>query len=465
MDEIKKILQLVANGDISPEDAETIFDRWKEQGKQIVIDSTALNHLSKNVSKPVTENKSEVINHGDEPVNLTDILSAEMTGLIATIFKINPNQVSLAMPIKNYGIDSVSASQITMHFKDKYQLQITPPMLYEVRSLLEYIEQLINLYRPQLANYHNDNKEVISDVVIPILAQSVSDVKQDALYSKDEALFEGKQDFETMWSKIEHNVLDDKKIEPKIPAVEMPEGQSILVSLNKEVVELINFGKGEPLLLIGGLGSNYSMWQFLLPSLATHYKIIVYYPPGHGKSTISQSKSKISDIAELLHECLLQMNISNPIHVVGHSSGGSIALELAINFPKLVKSLTLISTSSKVNRQEDAFEKSLSEFEKIKTTFPNPSELFPYITPEVTNYFKQVYQNYDSTKLLSSIHAPTLIISGDEDEFIPIENSIAIQNEIGSSGLVTIMHAGHFAVLTHAEIIYKKMKHFYDRID
>ncbi len=57
----------------------------------------------------------------------------------------------------------------------------------------------------------------------------------------------------------------------------------------------------------------------------------------------------------------------------------------------------------------------------------------------------------DSTPLLASVAVPTLVITGDEDELIPIDESRAIAAAVRGATLVVIPHAGHLSNLEQPE--------------
>ena len=55
------------------------------------------------------------------------------------------------------------------------------------------------------------------------------------------------------------------------------------------------------------------------------------------------------------------------------------------------------------------------------------------------------------TPLLAEINVPTLVITGDEDELIPIDESRAIANAVHGATLTIIPKAGHLSNLEQPE--------------
>jgi pimeloyl-ACP methyl ester carboxylesterase len=101
-------------------------------------------------------------------------------------------------------------------------------------------------------------------------------------------------------------------------------------------------GRGQPLLLLHGIGLSRDSWQPVLPDLIEHFDVLAVDLPGFGASpplpdNIAPSPARLANaVAGLLRE----LDIEQP-HVVGNSLGGWVALELAHIHP--IASITLLS--------------------------------------------------------------------------------------------------------------------------
>ena len=107
-------------------------------------------------------------------------------------------------------------------------------------------------------------------------------------------------------------------------------------------------GNGEPVLFIHGLGSSSHDWRYQLDFFADYYKVITYDIRGHGLTDSSNSQISISLLAEDCSELIKSLNISPP-HIIGISLGGMIAFQLAVSYPQLVKSLTVVNSIPEFN--------------------------------------------------------------------------------------------------------------------
>jgi pimeloyl-ACP methyl ester carboxylesterase len=105
-------------------------------------------------------------------------------------------------------------------------------------------------------------------------------------------------------------------------------------------------GQGEPLVLIPGTGFSGEVWKpFQLPRLSQSLNVILHDPRGCGRSSRLQSSCTIDQMACDVAALLDHLEIDST-HVLGHSMGGRIALALALNFPRKVRSLILASSGS-----------------------------------------------------------------------------------------------------------------------
>ena len=103
-------------------------------------------------------------------------------------------------------------------------------------------------------------------------------------------------------------------------------------------------GKGDPLLLLHGLGGAAANWLALAPLLLPGRRLIVPELPGHGGSSPLPAAPSLNPYADRLG-LLLEHEGAAPAAVVGHSLGGAIALRLAIRRPETVSALVLAAAA------------------------------------------------------------------------------------------------------------------------
>jgi pimeloyl-ACP methyl ester carboxylesterase len=103
-------------------------------------------------------------------------------------------------------------------------------------------------------------------------------------------------------------------------------------------------GRGEPLLLIMGLGASTLSWADQIPAFAREFRVIAFDNRGAGRSDKPAVHYSIAQFADDTAGLMDALAIDSA-HVYGQSMGGFIAQELALRHPQRVTTLVLGSTS------------------------------------------------------------------------------------------------------------------------
>jgi pimeloyl-ACP methyl ester carboxylesterase len=96
--------------------------------------------------------------------------------------------------------------------------------------------------------------------------------------------------------------------------------------------------RGDPMLLIHGSWSDHSIWSPVIAGLSEGFRVLTYDRRGHSKSEKTSSQGSGEEDAADAAALLARLNLV-PAHVVGNSSGGSIALKMAVIQPQVLRSL------------------------------------------------------------------------------------------------------------------------------
>jgi pimeloyl-ACP methyl ester carboxylesterase len=101
-------------------------------------------------------------------------------------------------------------------------------------------------------------------------------------------------------------------------------------------------GAGEPVLLLHCSAGSSGAWLPVMEHLSRDFRMLVPDLLGYGRSAPWPRNAKLQPEAELgVVEAVLDA-VARPVHLVGHSYGGTVALNAARRFPQRVSSLTLI---------------------------------------------------------------------------------------------------------------------------
>lgn len=106
-------------------------------------------------------------------------------------------------------------------------------------------------------------------------------------------------------------------------------------------------GRAPKLVFIHGLGGSQSTWQVVLGDLVETYRVTAIDLPGHGasdKADPTTTDYSIGGLTSAVAEAIAALK-AGPAIVAGHSLGGAIAMQLALNRPELVNGLVLINSA------------------------------------------------------------------------------------------------------------------------
>ncbi len=100
----------------------------------------------------------------------------------------------------------------------------------------------------------------------------------------------------------------------------------------------------ETVVLVHGFGGDLDNWLFNVDVLAEAATVHAVDLPGHGQSVKTVLDPTVSGLADVLIDFLNELEIESA-HIVGHSLGGAVAIEVASRLPDRVRSLALIASA------------------------------------------------------------------------------------------------------------------------
>jgi len=189
------------------------------------------------------------------------------------------------------------------------------------------------------------------------------------------------------------------------------------------------YGEGRPIILIHGAFFTIDMnWSQLIPELSKTRKVIAVELQGHGHTQYSDRKLSFPTLASDVAGVMDHLKIDSA-DVAGFSMGGSVAYELAIQSPKRVRKLVIISSTYKssgwtpeVNNAFKALKPEFFAATPIKTAYdavaPDKTKWTSFIEQMIA-FAQTPFDLGDSN--ISKISVPVLIISGDNDGLDKIE--------------------------------------------
>jgi len=124
--------------------------------------------------------------------------------------------------------------------------------------------------------------------------------------------------------------------------------EPIMVNAGSWTVRVLRMGPdvphetAAPIVLIHGFGGDLLSWQMNQPDIATDRAVYAIDLPGHGGSSKAiDGDGSVAWLAGTVREALNALEIHR-VHLVGHSLGGAVALQMALDEPARVASVTLV---------------------------------------------------------------------------------------------------------------------------
>ena len=116
------------------------------------------------------------------------------------------------------------------------------------------------------------------------------------------------------------------------------------VTVDGITAQYLEAGDG-PTLLLHGHEQSATSWRWVIPALARTHRVLALSLPGHGDTAPAAGVyTPGSDTAPFVADFLDALRVG-PLHVVGHSAGGAVALRLALTDPARIHTLVLVDSA------------------------------------------------------------------------------------------------------------------------
>lgn len=238
------------------------------------------------------------------------------------------------------------------------------------------------------------------------------------------------------------------------------------------------YGEGRTLVLLHGAFSTIEMnWSQLIPELSKSRKVIAIEMQGHGHTPYSDRTLSIFNMAGDVIGIMDYLKIENA-DIAGYSMGGSVAYQFAIQNPKRLGKLVIISSTYKSSGWLPVVS---SGFKNFKPEFFDNTPLhtaYDAVAPDKTkwkNFVEQMlafvrepFNMGDSN--IAKIASPVLIISGDNDGLDKIElaktykllggDVSADMQPMPKSQLAIVPSRAHVSLMMDTKTILKYMEDF-----
>ncbi len=267
-----------------------------------------------------------------------------------------------------------------------------------------------------------------------------------------------------------------------VPVSQLTDSGSKFIQIEGISYHYKEAGAGKPaLVLLHGFGASVYSWREVMQPLSAYGQVIAYDRPAFGLTSrpmpgewSGESPYSLASQARMLVELLDAKGIERAI-LVGNSAGGTLALYTALNYPARVQALILVDAAvysggpgfpdwlralletPQARRIGPLLVRSIQEtgMQILIKAWNDPSK----ITDEIrANYRKPLQMaNWDRAlyeltiasapthivERLPELRLPVLVMTGDNDQIVPTEQSLRLAKEIPRAKLAVIPACGH----------------------
>ncbi|MCQ9615317.1 alpha/beta hydrolase [Paenalcaligenes niemegkensis] len=243
-------------------------------------------------------------------------------------------------------------------------------------------------------------------------------------------------------------------------------------------------GSGSPLVLLHGSLCDYRYWRLQLKILSQNYRVIAPSLPGYWPA-LNLDRFSTHLQAETIQNLLADIAPSERYHLLGHSRGAQAALQIAINRPEQLRSLSLADPGFKLPDDENSsiFDKVLPLLERGQTdaalalfvdTVNGPAtwqQMVSWFKIMVRDNAPTLFKQAQESGFLLSLDAlkldncPVLLINGQHSPIRYKQRIAALKKQAPHAYEVTIAHAAHGMNLANPKAFNQSVLRFLTAVD
>jgi pimeloyl-ACP methyl ester carboxylesterase len=231
-------------------------------------------------------------------------------------------------------------------------------------------------------------------------------------------------------------------------------------------------GAGPPIVMLhGATGSGRDHFALLRPILARRLRCYMPDARGHGGTAWDQAGSwTTADLVADLDAFVDGLGLTT-FHLLGYSLGGMTAMHYASRFPDRIRTLALVSIAAersprlavgrvlmdpdRIERDDPAWARRLAERHDPVHGRGSWRKLLDAIVADIAS------QPLLSARDLHAIDAPTLVVAGDRDPFVPVAQAAALARQVDDGRLLILPDVGHDSLVDRLSLLEAALADFY----
>ncbi|MCU0339162.1 MAG: alpha/beta hydrolase [Spirosomaceae bacterium] len=207
----------------------------------------------------------------------------------------------------------------------------------------------------------------------------------------------------------------------------------------------------QPLLFVHGSPGSWDNFKAFLKdsSLLRHYKIMSLDRPGFGKSAEDGAETRLTDQAAALLPILKRQR--QPVILVGHSYGGPVIVQAAINYPQYIKGLVVVAGSVAPELEPSNWYRYPLGYTPLRWAIPS---FFRSSNDELLPLEKELRQ---MATQWHRVRCPVVVVQGGKDVLVAPGNAAYVQKKLPHVRVTTIWKEkmNHFVPWSDPDLILK----------
>ena len=245
-------------------------------------------------------------------------------------------------------------------------------------------------------------------------------------------------------------------------------------------------GSGPPAILLHPFPVNHEFWLPVAQYLSSRYRLIMPDLRGHGESGLGDGPATMQKHASDVAQVMTHAGIGRA-PLIGVSIGGYTIFDFWRRFRNRVSALVLCNTkagadntearASRLEAANDVLQRGTEPFfdgmlqkvlaEPTRHSRPDLVEgalrmMRKMSAEDVAGVQRGMAGRPDSVSTLKTIHAPVLIMTGDEDNMTGVPEAELMKQNIEGSQMKVVAKAGHYSPWEQPEEVAKLLRHFLD---
>ena len=260
-------------------------------------------------------------------------------------------------------------------------------------------------------------------------------------------------------------------------------------------VHYLDYGEGEPVVLIHGGGAGGAVWYRQIAALKDSYRVLAPDSPVFGLSSQPLDPTPLRQFAREYVQGFIEALQLESVRLAGHSLGGFIALAQAIDRSPRIRSIALINSAGlgshlpwvfrlmtlpgfghAVSLPRKFMQDLFFDIKEVVDSRGQESEQFKryaYETTRLEGHAPAIrrhapkFANLRGQKLvfsddeLNAVETPTAIIWGRQDGFFPVAHAERAHQAIRGSELHVVPNAGHVSIWDRPETVNQLLSDFF----